>query len=125
MKAYFDGWDEDENKLSTGDYAKLDFENEPKNIENDEWAYFYYSHYEEPYIDWLPVCNFVTEWINEKYRFKIHNQSLFVIKNCGPHGKSIPLKEAESICNNLFFQEWNVHLIIPGISPETAVFICH
>lgn len=37
-------------------------------IDSDEWPDWHRGHWSMPYVDWLPVQNFVLKWFQQHYR---------------------------------------------------------
>lgn len=71
LYAHFEAWIEIDGKWKANE-VHLDCVTEPDIEENSfEWECWFESHYSMPYVDWLPVCQHVLEWINQNYEFNL------------------------------------------------------
>lgn len=69
LYAQFDAWVEDGGQWKASE-VHLDCENEP-DIDSEDWPSWHAGHYSMPYVDWLPICYIVLEWVNKNYSFDL------------------------------------------------------
>jgi hypothetical protein len=62
-------WSEGEDGLETIEEIELECDGEP-DIASEEWKDWISTHFELPYVYWLPILNKVEEFIKVRYRVK-------------------------------------------------------
>lgn len=63
-------WEEDDEGLMQARTVKINCITDP-DIESDEWEDWFRGHWSMPYVDWLPLEETVTQWVNERYRWEL------------------------------------------------------
>ena len=43
-------------------------------IDSEDWHGWMNGHWSMPYVDWLPVCESVLEWLDANYRFEMERE---------------------------------------------------
>lgn len=73
-----DEWEENDNgEWQAGECGvHVNCITEPDMDEDDSngWNDWFDGHWQQPYIDWLPVEDKVKEWLNKNYRFEMRHE---------------------------------------------------
>lgn len=47
---------------------------EPDMFEGDDWEDWFDGHFSMPYVDWMPVDQFIYRWLKRNYRFEMREK---------------------------------------------------
>lgn len=66
-----DSWIENGDGTWSAEAVKIDCTTFPGFDDHDAFNAYMSGHYRMPYVDWLPVEQMVTEWVNQNYTWEI------------------------------------------------------
>jgi len=74
LTVQFEGWTQNADGSWSADMIHTECDQEPANINSDEWDGWLRQHSNMPYVYQLPVDEKIKAWINRRFMFEIEDQ---------------------------------------------------